>query len=159
MKTKTCPFFSPSLASCFTFFVLLLIACVYVLGAEIGIAQTPTAQTPIAPTPSAQTPAPPNEETKAIVAKVSSINPSGKTIELVTADGQKLHFDVTDATKVTKADQSVSLYDVTWGSTVGVRYALQSDGKSKLLALRTDGEIPPPDPFIWPRPKHSPVKS
>src|SRR5438105_4512854 len=113
MKIRACPRSLSQLSSRFAFFLALFVASGHALHAQTPTAPTPTAQTPTAQTPTAQTPtaqtsaaltpAPTRDESTALVAKISSIDPSAKTIELVTADGQKLHFDVTEATRVTKS--------------------------------------------------------
>ena len=123
--------------------VILLASCIRILHA-----QTPT------PPPS-----PTKDATRESIATVSRIDPQSKTIDLVTWQGQELHFGITNTTKVTKSDKEVSFEEILRGSTVGIRYVLNADGKNMLIALRTDGEIPPPDPIRWPGPKSSPVKS
>jgi hypothetical protein len=98
-------------------------------------------------------------ETKTVAGIVERIDVGGKTFTVKNLNGKETKFLVNERTNIKRFDAPATFKDIKLGTSIGIRYLEKTDAAQyEAVAIRTDGEIPPPLPIVYlPRTNRPPV--
>ena len=91
------------------------------------------------------------DKESALVGWVISADPVSKKLIIRREGGVEGVFRINDKTQIKSSpSKTVSFAEIKVGTQVGIRYSNLKDGVPLIAALRIDGELPPPEPIVWP---------